>query len=179
MWSVTNYFLVNLTLADLMMATLNCIPSFIFMRDRLETYYFLNAEIWKRSNMKFLCLTKKTADTTVHILLCFLRGGIKTKNVPNCGKSPKGGRVSAKIKKVYISNVDSLWLNFSDFSQIQITEIWPWFLWYMGLTLMRYMQHLVHIWPILPSSSSTSTQKADPATHPPNQNSLFFRLQFC
>ena len=34
MWSVTNYFLFNLTLADLMMATLNCIPSFIFMRDR-------------------------------------------------------------------------------------------------------------------------------------------------
>ena len=34
MWSVTNYFLVNLTLADLMMSILNCIPSFIFMRDR-------------------------------------------------------------------------------------------------------------------------------------------------
>ena len=34
MWSVTNYFLVNLTLADLLMSTLNCIPSFIFMRDR-------------------------------------------------------------------------------------------------------------------------------------------------
>ena len=38
MWSVTNYFLVNLTLADLMMSILNCIPSFIFMRDR---YYIL------------------------------------------------------------------------------------------------------------------------------------------
>ena len=34
MWSVTNYFLVNLTLADLMMSIFNCIPSFIFMRDR-------------------------------------------------------------------------------------------------------------------------------------------------
>ena len=34
MWSVTNYFLVNLTLADLLMSTLNCIPSFLFMRDR-------------------------------------------------------------------------------------------------------------------------------------------------
>ena len=34
MWSLTNYFLVNLALADLGMATLNCIPSFIFMRDR-------------------------------------------------------------------------------------------------------------------------------------------------
>ena len=42
MWSVTNYFLVNLTIADLMMSTLNCIPSFIFMRDR---YNILN--IWK------------------------------------------------------------------------------------------------------------------------------------
>ena len=38
MWSVTNYFLVNLTLADLMMSILNCIPSFIFMRDRYIVY---------------------------------------------------------------------------------------------------------------------------------------------
>ena len=43
-------------------------------------------------------------------------------------KAQKGGGVSAKIKKVYISNVDSHCLrggglNFSDFSQIQITEI--------------------------------------------------------
>ena len=34
MWSVTNYFLFNLTLTDLLMAALNCIPSFLFMRDR-------------------------------------------------------------------------------------------------------------------------------------------------
>ena len=34
MWSVTNYYLLNLTMADIMMATLNCIFSFIFMRDR-------------------------------------------------------------------------------------------------------------------------------------------------
>ena len=34
MWSITNYFLVNLTLTDLMMSIFNCIPSFIFMRDR-------------------------------------------------------------------------------------------------------------------------------------------------
>ena len=34
MRNVTNYFLVNLAVADLGMATLNCIPSFIFMRDR-------------------------------------------------------------------------------------------------------------------------------------------------
>jgi len=33
MRSVTNYFLVNLALADIGMATLNCIPNFIYMRD--------------------------------------------------------------------------------------------------------------------------------------------------
>ena len=36
MWSTTNYYLLNLTMADIMMATLNCIFSFIFMRDRQE-----------------------------------------------------------------------------------------------------------------------------------------------
>ena len=82
--------------------------------------------------------------------ICQLGEAFKTKKVPNCGKkSPKGGGGSGpKWNKVYISNVDSLWLNFSDFSQIQITEIWPWVLWYMGLILVRYIQHLVHIWPI-------------------------------
>ena len=34
MWTITNYFLLNLTLSDLLMATFNMIPSFIFMRDR-------------------------------------------------------------------------------------------------------------------------------------------------
>ena len=34
MWTITNYFLFNLTLSDLLMATFNMIPSFIFMRDR-------------------------------------------------------------------------------------------------------------------------------------------------
>jgi hypothetical protein len=36
MWSTTNYYLLNLTMADIMMATLNCIFSFIFMRDRSD-----------------------------------------------------------------------------------------------------------------------------------------------
>ncbi|XP_023336238.1 tachykinin-like peptides receptor 86C [Eurytemora carolleeae] len=45
MWSVTNYFLFNLTLADLMMATLNCIPSFIFMRDRVWTLGYIYCKI--------------------------------------------------------------------------------------------------------------------------------------
>ena len=34
MWSVTNYFLLNLTMADILMASLNCIFSFVYMRDR-------------------------------------------------------------------------------------------------------------------------------------------------
>ena len=36
MWSVTNYFLLNLTISDIMMATLNTPVSFIYMRDRLD-----------------------------------------------------------------------------------------------------------------------------------------------
>ena len=34
MWSVTNYFVVNLSLADILMGGLNCSLSFIYMRDR-------------------------------------------------------------------------------------------------------------------------------------------------
>ena len=37
MWSVTNYFLLNLSVADILMAALNCTVSFLYMRDRLET----------------------------------------------------------------------------------------------------------------------------------------------
>ena len=36
MWSVTNYFLLNLTISDIMMATLNTPVSFMYMRDRCE-----------------------------------------------------------------------------------------------------------------------------------------------
>ena len=43
MWSVTNYFLINVTIADLLMSTLNCIPSFIFMRDRSVALFSLNS----------------------------------------------------------------------------------------------------------------------------------------
>lgn len=45
MWSVTNYFLVNVTVADLLMSTLNCIPSFIFMRDRVWIFGFYYCKI--------------------------------------------------------------------------------------------------------------------------------------
>ena len=34
MRSVTNYFLVNLAVADMSMAIFNCIPGFVFMLDR-------------------------------------------------------------------------------------------------------------------------------------------------
>ena len=46
-------------------------------------------------------------EMTMAIPAYMVRGAIQTKNVPNCGKSPKGGEgISAKIKIVYISNVD-------------------------------------------------------------------------
>ena len=38
MWTVTNYFLLSLTISDLLISTINCIPSFIFMRDRVWIY---------------------------------------------------------------------------------------------------------------------------------------------
>ena len=45
------YFLVNLTLADLLMSTLNCIPSFLFMRDR-----FVHLFYWFLFAMVLLCV---------------------------------------------------------------------------------------------------------------------------
>ena len=41
MWSVTNYFLLNLSVADILMAALNCTVSFLYMRDRLETFLYI------------------------------------------------------------------------------------------------------------------------------------------
>ena len=38
MWSVPNVFIVNMSLSDFMMTTLNCISNYIFMRDR-QWYY--------------------------------------------------------------------------------------------------------------------------------------------
>ena len=38
MRSRKNSFLVNLSIADLGMAIFNCVPSFIFMRDRLDAF---------------------------------------------------------------------------------------------------------------------------------------------
>ena len=42
MWSVTNYFLLNLTLSDILMATLNTTFSFIYMRDRLMIIFVIS-----------------------------------------------------------------------------------------------------------------------------------------
>ena len=61
------------------------------------------------------------------------KGTVQNRKYHNLWKKSKKGEGSGsgpKYKKVYISNVDSLWLrggglNFSDFSQIQKTEIWP------------------------------------------------------
>ena len=45
MWTVTNYFLLSLTISDLLISTINCIPSFIFMRDRVWLYGGLYCKI--------------------------------------------------------------------------------------------------------------------------------------
>ena len=45
MWTVTNYFLLTLTVSDLLISTINCIPSFIFMRDRVWIYGGLYCKI--------------------------------------------------------------------------------------------------------------------------------------
>ena len=42
MWSVTNYFLLNLSVADILMAALNCTVSFLYMRDRSETFQYIS-----------------------------------------------------------------------------------------------------------------------------------------
>ena len=58
-------------------------------------------------------------------ILCFLaaylRGAIKTKNVTNCEKSPKGGVQSQKQNSLHFKCRLTLT---EDFSQIQITEIY-------------------------------------------------------
>ena len=75
-----------------------------------------------------------------------LRGAIETKNVANCGKSPRGGGVSAKIKIVYISNVDSLWLRggLIFFRFFQNSNNWN-----MTLILMIYETDIDEIYAIL------------------------------
>ena len=66
---------------------------------------------------------------TANVYSCLLGEHSKQKMSQIVEKVQKGGGAAPKSKKkVYISNVDSL----SYFSQIQITEIWPWFLWYYG-----------------------------------------------
>ena len=68
-----------------------------------------------------------------------IREAFQTKNVPNCGKSPKGGGgVGAKIKIIYISNVDSLWLREGPEYETDIGEIYAIF----GL----YMNKIVHMY---------------------------------
>ena len=52
---------------------------------------------------------------------------------------------SFSLSKIKISTILKSRL-FSSFSQIQIIEIWPWFLWYIGEILVWYRQHLVPLW---------------------------------
>ena len=68
MWSVTNYFLVNLTIADLLMATLNCIPSFIFMRDRYYIPYSVVTQDKEAARSFGVQLTLPTKDAAVTCL---------------------------------------------------------------------------------------------------------------
>ena len=56
MWSVTNYFLLNLSVADILMAALNCTVSFLYMRDRLETLVFLGVLVGFDFNKYFQSL---------------------------------------------------------------------------------------------------------------------------
>ena len=86
MWSVTNYFLVNLTLADLLMSTLNCIPSFIFMRDRSvrdhqqgnmfrlpnEGYFILMSLIWVHRDVGNSIFEWMNKSQLSHLWICFI-----------------------------------------------------------------------------------------------------------
>ena len=58
------------------------------------------------------------------------------------------GYIVPNVAYISLISVPYMGLNFLDFSQIEITKIWPWILWYMGPIMVRYMQHLVHFWPI-------------------------------
>ena len=87
------------------------------------------------------------------IWIKLIRGWLKKKNTIIWGKSPKGGGGQGQNQKSLhlkcrLFCLRGGGLNFSDFPQIQIIEIWPWVLWYMGLILVRYMQHLEHRWPM-------------------------------
>ena len=45
MWSIPNAYIINMSLADLLMTCLNCIPNFIYMRDRDWPYSHLLCKI--------------------------------------------------------------------------------------------------------------------------------------
>ena len=75
MWSVTNYFLLNLTMVDILMATLNCIFSFVYMRDRYigllddinhfhGVHYYFSFRVWYFGSI-FCSLTQFISLSTV------------------------------------------------------------------------------------------------------------------
>lgn len=97
MWSVTNYFLVNLTLADLLMSTLNCIPSFIFMRDR---YGSLSVSVSDSVNLIWF----QSLDLWIHLLsdqqLRLLHDGLPQRVHPpghQCGQEEGGSERSLLV----------------------------------------------------------------------------------
>ena len=90
--------------------------------EKMEPFYALNMGNilifhLKHSDLHFFALTLYNGNfkniqrkilkvSILRFSAVKLRGAFQTKNVTNCGKSPKGGGVSGKIKIVYISNVD-------------------------------------------------------------------------
>ena len=65
MWTITNYFLLNLTLSDLLMATFNMIPSFLFMRDRSTTINDYGSRQRRKKSVKSLTLVFSTLTASI------------------------------------------------------------------------------------------------------------------
>ena len=65
MRSVTNYFLVNLAVADMGMAMFNCIPSFIFMLDRWTYSDMRDIPTKSNDGFYFLVLDNGISDRSI------------------------------------------------------------------------------------------------------------------
>ena len=109
MWSVTNYFLLNLTLADILMATLNCIFSFIYMRDRCicnSSIVFYNCHrVWYFGS--FYCslnqfISLSTVPASVFTMLAI------TLDRRRAVMSPLSPRITKKIEMVSLLSIWTL-----------------------------------------------------------------------
>ena len=86
------------------------------------TYYLTKEIIWQTLKKS----RKISVDNEENIYKTWkfeCKGRVQNKKCPKLWKKSKRRGVSAKIKKVYISNVDSLCLNFSDFSELKYWNI--------------------------------------------------------